>query len=470
MATPDSVKQYLTSKNINSALKWITTELVIHKPDDPLQFIHNLTKLALSQTGYEYSSDLIESFIQQEREKSDVDVENEAKILKQPVSIATTNNTGLKQDLSRIVDSMREIATELNPKKTTQIMTQQASKLLQCEKTIFLSYDAEKQTFQMNSDDASNQDLKLSVNQEEITARCVAKSEFEIIDNVLCCPLKDFDTGEVYGMFQAINKENEAAFTRHDVDLLNALGTIGQITLQNGIIYELGLTEKKRNESMLALWRHLNDKSKVFNINSLLFTITRRCLEIVDAEKCTFYFVDQQSKELWSMQGDVNIRMAIDKGIAGLCATNGEILNIPNVYEHPQFDKEHDEKTGFVTKAMLVVPMKGNEKDKIIGVIQLINKRGMIDVFEKKDEQILELVLSAASIIVEQNQGFFTKINENQQPSSLGKVSPTQEERFVSDLSRESPDKRAEMRAHSLSHDIGALVEEEEHTSETDTT
>jgi len=119
--------------------------------------------------------------------------------------------------------------------------------------------------------------MKFPVN-KGIIGRCIKNCKFEIIENVyddkdfddtidkilniktknlLCCPLKDFETQEVYGIIEAINKQNDNKFSDHDVDLLKALGTIGQITIQNGIIYEMAATERYKNEAMLALWSHL---------------------------------------------------------------------------------------------------------------------------------------------------------------------------------------------------------------------
>merc|ERR1712087_528968 len=158
--------------------------------------------------------------------------------------------------------------------------------------------------------------------------------------------------------------------------------------------------------------------------------------------------------ELWSIQGEVNIRMPIDKGMAGLCATSGDIVNEENVYKNEQFHKGTDEKTGFVTKSMLCVPMKGS-KGTVIGVIQLINKQGIIPVFDQNDEQILALVLSAASPIVQQNQLFFVKADKSQ-----GRSAANKDEKFVSDLSRITVERQKSIDKKGA--DIGDLIEEEE--------
>ena len=67
------------------------------------------------------------------------------------------------------------------------------------------------------------------------------------------------------------------------------------------------------------------------------------------------------------------------KSISGYVAVTGEVLNIPDAYKidplapysfNPYFDRQHN----YISRSMLVVPMK-NHLDEIIGVIQLINSK-----------------------------------------------------------------------------------------------
>merc|ERR1719491_2005333 len=96
--------------------------------------------------------------------------------------------------------------------------------------------------------------------------------------------------------------------------------------------------------------------------------------------------------------------------------------------------------------------MKGSEGT-VIGVIQLINKKGIIPVFDQNDEQILALVLSAASPIVQQNQLFFVKVQK-------GNPAANKDEKFVSDLSRMTVERQKSIDKNG--GDIGDLIEEEE--------
>ena len=46
------------------------------------------------------------------------------------------------------------------------------------------------------------------------------------------------------------------------------------------------------------------------------------------------------------MQGEVNIRISMEQGIAGYVATHSATLNIPDAYDHPQFNQAIDKKSG----------------------------------------------------------------------------------------------------------------------------
>jgi signal transduction protein with GAF and PtsI domain len=126
---------------------------------------------------------------------------------------------------------------------------------------------------------------------------------------------------------------------------------------------------------------------------------------VVDADRCTLYLVDNVAKGLFAMQGEVNIRISMSQGIAGHVATTGQILNIPDAYDDPNFNQAIDKKTGYRTKAILCMPIKAD--DQVIGVLQLINKTnssassgGNGGVFTTDDEDVMMIFLSIAGPIL----------------------------------------------------------------------
>ena len=83
----------------------------------------------------------------------------------------------------------------------------------------------------------------------------------------------------------------------------------------------------------------------------------------------------------------MQIRIPKSSGIAGLVATGGKVVNIPDAYQDSRFNKDFDMKSGFHTKTILCLPIK-NGDDAVVGVLQLINK--LEGPFTKADEELLE--------------------------------------------------------------------------------
>src|SRR5206468_7052271 len=68
-----------------------------------------------------------------------------------------------------------------------------------------------------------------------------------------------------------------------------------------------------------------------------------------------------------------------EKSIAGYVALTGRAVNIEDAYHMPpdvpySINRKFDEDSGYRTKSILAVPMK-NQKDEIVGVLQLINAK-----------------------------------------------------------------------------------------------
>ena len=84
--------------------------------------------------------------------------------------------------------------------------------------------------------------------------------------------------------------------------------------------------------------------------------------------------------------------------IAGYVAVHGEALTIDDVYQIPpdrpySFNSGFDEKHGYRAKSQLVVPMK-DHRDKVVGVLQLINRKRDPRAAIRDDEDAAAQVLS----------------------------------------------------------------------------
>jgi HD-GYP domain-containing protein (c-di-GMP phosphodiesterase class II) len=108
-----------------------------------------------------------------------------------------------------------------------------------------------------------------------------------------------------------------------------------------------------------------------------------------------------------------------DRSIAGAAALQKRTLNIPDVYDLPaestfRFDPSIDRRIGYQTRSMLVAPLI-SQKDVVIGVIQLINKkrdpaqklstRASVDAqvipFDDRSEELLGMLAAQAGVSLE---------------------------------------------------------------------
>jgi GAF domain-containing protein len=125
------------------------------------------------------------------------------------------------------------------------------------------------------------------------------------------------------------------------------------------------------------------------------------CAQAVDAERCTFYIVDHDKKEIWARVAQrtaTEIRLPLGQGLAGQSALTGETINVPDAYADARFDRNIDLRTGFRTLNILVVPVWGSSS-KTVGVIQALNKRN--GTFERRDQMLLEQIAETVAPVVE---------------------------------------------------------------------
>jgi len=131
------------------------------------------------------------------------------------------------------------------------------------------------------------------------------------------------------------------------------------------------------------------------DIDKLLELILLKCREITAADAGSLYLVergrDQETKTddelIFELTQNSSVVYPFTKSkmplseasIAGYVALTGQIVNVADAYHLPagspfKVSRSFDEKSGYRTKSMLVVPMRDHQNE-VIGVIQLINKK-----------------------------------------------------------------------------------------------
>lgn len=155
------------------------------------------------------------------------------------------------------------------------------------------------------------------------------------------------------------------------------------------------------------------------DLNELLVLVLDRVSNLMEADRSTLYLLDDDTGELWSKVAqslvgggeDVReIRLKVGEGLSGWVAKTGRPLNIKDVYQDPRFDSTWDKLTGYRTRSALVVPLK-NQHGRIIGVIQVLNKRD--GSFVADDEHMLAALASQAAVSIENSKLFLSVVGKN---------------------------------------------------------
>ncbi len=162
-------------------------------------------------------------------------------------------------------------------------------------------------------------------------------------------------------------------------------------------------------------------------INSIILKEINAVLEnisnAVNASRSSFFLLDQETSILESIvaQGleNICITVPLGQGIAGTVAHTGKSMIVNDAQNSVLLYKVTDNEHGFITRMVLCVPVF-DESDKVLGVIQSINKKKGI--FSKRDMIILESLAATISLIIKNTQLYETAKKGRENISTLLEV------------------------------------------------
>lgn len=168
--------------------------------------------------------------------------------------------------------------------------------------------------------------------------------------------------------------------------------------------------EKKKASIMEVVSRLLN--SEYFDIEKLLDFIMELALKMIRVEAGSLLLIEGEELIFKIAKGEKadkikSYTLKIGEGIAGYVAEKGKSEIVNNVKKDTRWKKEIAEAINFPTNSILCVPLVS--KEKIIGVIEMINKKS--GKFTKDDERLLKIFSSQVAIAIE-NSRLFQKAEE----------------------------------------------------------
>lgn len=229
------------------------------------------------------------------------------------------------------------------------------------------------------------------------------------IRTLLAVPVRLRD--RTLGVLEAVNKADGRPFSKWDLTEFISLTNQVAIAVENARLF-------RDDQGKIKRLQKLQEISRVLNSTLNQAEIRKRAIEaatiLMDAEAGSLLLLDEAAGELYfdvalgeKGEGVRQIRLKVGQGIAGYVAKTGEPLIINDVQHDPRFSREADRKSGFVTRNMVCVPVKA--RDKLLGVLQAVNKHG-VGLFGEEDLQDFVSLGNQVGIAIE-NANLYEEIN-----------------------------------------------------------
>jgi len=140
-----------------------------------------------------------------------------------------------------------------------------------------------------------------------------------------------------------------------------------------------------------------------FELMDMLEEVLEAGKAALNVDKVHVWLHDPDTLELvLRMPADAErVRLPVDRGILGECARTREIINVPDCYADPRFSRTFDDRTGYKSDNMLVLPLIGHDET-LVGVLQLLNDRD--GVFDENDQRIGAYMAAQCAVALQRVQ------------------------------------------------------------------
>ena len=159
-------------------------------------------------------------------------------------------------------------------------------------------------------------------------------------------------------------------------------------------------SEKEGFEMFSLLLSLFKDITQFGNKEKFVESMLEEIIRILNGQRASIFLINTETNELEAVAAlgidKELLKFDYRKGIAGSVFTTGVSLNIDCKTDKVRFSEEMDKMTGYDTRSIICSPIT-NREDKIIGVIEILNKRNedRFTVDDEKTMKVLGLILSS---------------------------------------------------------------------------
>ena len=212
--------------------------------------------------------------------------------------------------------------------------------------------------------------------------------------------------GKLMGEINVFNKIGKPAFTQGDRDFIGELSRQIAVAIQNTQLYERQNRTTGRQKLLNQISRHLH---QTLDIDELIPRIFGEVNKAINAEAQSIWLVDEEAGIIKcrfargsTAETLMGLAVPLDApSIVGTSVSRQESIIIKDAQNDPRHARSVDDKTGFVTRSLMTVPLV--LEDKSIGAIQAVNKRDG-QLFNKDDLDLFRSIADSAALAVNNAQ------------------------------------------------------------------
>jgi HD-GYP domain-containing protein (c-di-GMP phosphodiesterase class II) len=233
------------------------------------------------------------------------------------------------------------------------------------------------------------------------------------LTTMYCLPLMLRETP--IGVVQVFNLPPEAVDEDEELTLLQDLGERMASEIQKArLLAEANLRQRRLN----ALVDIISRLTTTLERGELLTRIMNHARDLLEVEATSVWELDEQADppvlKLHVATGDLGEQLAevtvpVGQGIIGQVVASGERMLVEDVSKEQRHYKQVDERSGFVSRSILCVPLRapsiqlgqerGELQSSIIGGAQALNKRNG-GAFTQDDIDLFETLASQAATVL----------------------------------------------------------------------
>ncbi|MEC4802778.1 MAG: GAF domain-containing protein [Jaaginema sp. PMC 1079.18] len=339
------------------------------------------------------------------------------------------------QQFLRALDMINNEALETMLEQVMEAFTLKIGQILKADRTIIFLVDSAKGLLwaKVNGDNSEPKDLRIPINvgvsgyvaatgkslniphayQHPLFNPEIDERPGYSTKTLLCMPITS-SRGQVVAVVQLLNKAGDMPFNAEDEARFHDFAASIGIILETCQSFYMAARNQRGASALLKATSSLGQS---LDLEATLKAVMEQARRLMKADRSTLWLLSKEKGELWTKvakadgKTTIELRIPINRGIAGYVASTGKSLNIPDAYKDPRFDPSADKRTGYQTRNILCMPVY-NSNGELIGVTQLINKEQ--GSFTTSDEEFMQAFNIQAGIAIENAKLFETVLTEKQ--------------------------------------------------------